>query len=49
MASGATACLLKPIKRAELYNVLRHVAAQKEMAKSIEVASKDVVDHGRFR
>ena len=40
MASGATACLLKPIKRTELYDVLRHVAAQKEMAKSIELAEE---------
>lgn len=36
MAAGATACLLKPIKRSELYDVLRHVAAQREMAKNQE-------------
>lgn len=43
MASGATACLLKPIKRSELYDVLRHVAAQKEMAKNVETVENTAV------
>ncbi len=41
MASGATACLLKPIKRLELYEVLRHVVAQKKMDQVVETAVSD--------
>ncbi len=44
MAAGATACLLKPIKRGELYDILRHVVAQKEMSRNQEAGELVVMD-----